>query len=86
MKLVSKTRVVSQGLLLILALNPHPKSLQKKSFQVPGPLQNGRQPICIHGHSLCDEGIWLAPGESVQLCEAEAKHRAAQRRLYEAAV
>jgi hypothetical protein len=63
-----------------------PPAHQKEPFQMPGPLQNGRQPICIHGHSLRNEGIWLATGESVQLREAEAEHRTAQRRLHEAAV
>lgn len=53
-----------------------PWPLQEESFQVPGTLQNGCQSICFHSHSLCDEGIRLAPGEGVQLCEAKAQYNA----------
>ena len=69
--------------LSFLNLPPPP---QAEPFQVPGALQNGGQSIRFHGHSLRDEGVWLAPGESVQLCEAKAQHYPPQRGLYETAV
>ena len=65
---------------------PPPPPLQEEPLQVPGPLQNGRQSLGFHRHSLRDEGIRLDPGESLQLREAETQHHAPQRGLYEAAV
>lgn len=58
---------------------------QEKPLKVSGTLQNGRQPVGVHGHRLRHEGVRLVAGEGLQLRQAEEEHHAAQRRVHEAA-
>lgn len=67
------------GLTLLFVL------LQEEPLQVPGALQDGREPLGIHRHRLRHEGVRLVPGKGLQLREAEAQHHTAQRRLHAAA-
>lgn len=59
--------------------------LQEKWFEVPGALQDGSEPLGIHGHRLRHEGVRLEPGQGLRLREGAAHRHQAQPQLHAAA-
>lgn len=52
---------------------------------MPGALQDGSEPLGVHGDRLRHEGVRLEPGQGVRLREGAAHGHQAQPQLYAAA-